>query len=248
VALAVTAWALAARDTDAGTAAAQTATQPTTEPGVTVTKTISVDATGSVKGKPDTATVQLGVEANRPTAAEAMEVVNAKAQALIGVLQEQGVEEADITTSQLSLWPQYDSSGTGRSVTSYTASNMVSAVVRDLGRAGGVIDQATKAAGEEARVHGISFSISDTTPYAAKARAEAVKRAKQQAEELAAAAGVKVGPVERIATASYDVSPPAMMARDSMAPMAAGMAAAPPVQPGTQEITARVTMVYELVP
>ena len=63
----------------------------------------------------------------------------------------------------------------------YTASNSVNATIRDLDKAGATIDAATKAAGDDARVNGISFSLSDPTAAGGEARALAVARAKVQA-------------------------------------------------------------------
>ena len=218
-----------------GSPSAQTTTVP-----AAAGKTISVDATGTVRVKPDTATVNLGVQAERPTAQEALAAAGTAAQGVIDALKANGISEDDITTTDLSLWPRTDDDG--KAIVGYTASNSVNATIRDLDKAGTTIDAATKAAGDDARVNGISFSVSDPTAPAGEARAQAVARAKVQAEELAKAAGVKVGPVEQIATVSYDA--PAPM---SSVGGAEARDAAVPIQPGTQEVTARVTMVFELV-
>lgn len=235
--VAVTAAGFMAVTRDSGTrlAAAQTTTVP-----ATVGKTISVDATGTVRVKPDTATVNLGVQAERPTAQEAMAAAGTAAQGVIDALKAAGISEDDITTTDISLWPR--TGDDGKAIVGYTATNSVNATIRAIDKAGATIDAATRAAGDDARVSGISFSVSDPTAVAGEARAQAVARARVQAEELAKAAGVKVGPVEHIATVSYDA--PAPM---SSVGGAEARDAAVPVQPGTQEVTARVTMVFELV-
>ena len=235
VAVAVAGFMAVTHEPGAGVASAQTTTVPAA-PG----KTISVDATGTVRVKPDTATVNLGVQAERATAQEALAAAGTAAQGVIDALKASGISEDDIATTDLSLWPRTDDDG--KAIVGYTASNSVNATIRDLDKAGATIDAATKAAGDDARVNGISFSVSDPTAAAGEARAQAVARAKVQAEELAEAAGVEVGPVEQIATVSYDA--PAPM---SSAGGAEARDAAVPIQPGTQEVTARVTMVFELV-
>ena len=234
-AVAVAGFVALTHEPGAGLASAQTTTVP-----AAAGKTISVDATGTVRVKPDTATVNLGVQAERPTAQEALAAAGTAAQGVIDALKANGISEDDIATTDLSLWPRTDDDG--KAIVGYTASNSVNATIRDLDKAGTTIDAATKAAGDDARVNGISFSVSDPTAAAGEARAQAVARAKVQAEELAKAAGVKVGPVEQIATVSYDA--PAPM---SSVGGAEARDAAVPIQPGTQEVTARVTMVFELV-
>jgi uncharacterized protein YggE len=235
--VAVTAASFMAVTRDPGTrpASAQTTSVP-----ATLGKTISVDATGTVRVKPDTATVNLGVQAERPTAQEAMAAASTAAQGVIDALKAAGISEDDITTTDLSLWPRTEDDG--KAIMGYTATNSVNARIRAIDKAGATIDAATKAAGDDARVNGISFSVSDPTAVAGEARAQAVARARVQAEELAKAAGVTVGPVEQIATVSYDV--PAPM---SSVGGAEARDAAVPIQPGTQDVTARVTMVFELV-
>ena len=235
VAVAVAGFMAVTHEPGAGLASAQRTTVPAA-PG----KTISVDATGTVRVKPDTATVNLGVQTERATAQEALAAAGTAAQGVIDALKASGISEDDITTTDLSLWPRTDDDG--KAIMGYTASNSVNATIRDLDKAGATIDAATKAAGDDARVNGISFSVSDPTAAAGEARALAVARAKVQAEELAEAAGVEVGPVEQIATVSYDAPAPMTSAGGAEA-----RDAAVPIQPGTQEVTARVTMVFELV-
>jgi uncharacterized protein YggE len=225
------------RDGGADIAAAQTTT---TTPTPLPARTITVDASGSVRGKPDIATITIGVQVDKPSAQEALDTASTRAQQVIDTLKAQGVKEDDITTADLSVYPRYDEQG--RTADGYTASNTVNAVLRDLSTAGAVIDATATAAGEEVRLGGISFSISDTTALASRARAQAVERAKAQAGELAKAAGVELGPVSSVATVSYDLPAPEVAGGGR----AAADSAAVPIQPGTQEVTARVTMVFEL--
>lgn len=219
-----------------GPAAAKTT--PTTPS--TSARTITVDASGSVKGRPDMATVYLGVQVEKPTAQEALADASTKSRILIDTLKAQGVKDDDITTAELSLWPRTDNEGT--QILGYTASNTVSAAIRDITKAGAVIDAAAKTAGNDIRLNGISFSISDTTALAAAARDQAVGRAKVQADGLAKAAGVKAGPVTAVSTVSYDLPQPEVFANSG----SRDAAAAVPIQPGTQDVTARVTVVFEL--
>ena len=122
-----------------------------------------------------------------------MAAAGTAAQGVIDALKAAGISEDDITTTDLSLWPRTDDDG--KAIVGYTATNSVNTTIRTIDKAGTTIDAATKAAGDDTRVNGISFSVSDPTAVAGEARAQAVARAKVQAEELAKAAGVKVGPV-----------------------------------------------------
>ena len=75
----------------------------------TTGKTITVKGDGRIKVKPDTATVNLGVQASARTATEALAQANSSAAALIAALKAGGVGADDIATSGLSIYPQYNS-------------------------------------------------------------------------------------------------------------------------------------------
>ncbi|MCW2524399.1 MAG: hypothetical protein JWO63_2734, partial [Frankiales bacterium] len=59
-----------------------------------------------------------------------------------------------------------------------------------------MIGAAAKAAGDAVRVQQITFSIGDDSALLAKARLQAVRQAKSQAEAMANAAGTKLDQVE----------------------------------------------------
>src|SRR5438876_3429286 len=90
--------------------------------------TLSVLGTGSVTTKPDTATLSAGVTTQGSTATEAMDA-NARAMAkVIQALKDAGVASKDLQTQFVSGDPRYDDSS--QTITGYSATNSVSAVVR----------------------------------------------------------------------------------------------------------------------
>ncbi|MBK9180112.1 MAG: SIMPL domain-containing protein [Acidimicrobiales bacterium] len=198
---------------------------------------IAATGTGRVTGTPDTATVNLGVQVRADTAAAALDRANQGAAAVIDVLRRNGVDEADIATSNLSIYPVYDENG--QRVTGYEASNTVTATLRDVDGAGTLIDATARAAGDDVVLNGISFSISDTGEMMQQARQQAVEAAQAQAEELAAAAGVSLGELISL-TESGGVTPPVPYA--TQADMGGGV----PIEPGTQELSLTVTAVYAI--
>ena len=243
-ALAVGTLAFVDHDAKVSTASAQstpdpTTSDPTTDPTAATNdrRTITVDAVGTVSGVPDVVTINLGVRVTADSARAALSGANDKATALIATLKQAGVADVDITTSDVGVWPQY--SNDGRQITGYQATNGVNAKLRDLSKAGQVIDTAASAVGDAITMGGVSFSIDDTGPLYAKAREMAVQQARAHAEQLAKAANVGLGNVIAIAEGSpQSISPYPV-------PMAAGAATADrvPLQPGSQQVqlTVRVT-------
>jgi uncharacterized protein len=203
-------------------------------------RTVTGTATGRVLATPDTLTLTVGVQSRGASAREALDRNSDRAGKVIEVLLAAGVDQKDLQTSQLSINPLSDNSA--NQVTGYEVSNLVTAKVHKIGDAGKIIDAAVSAAGDDIRFDGAQFSVDDPSKLAGDARADAVKRARAQAEQLAAAAGVELGDVQSI-TETSALPGPVVRADSAAAKEAAG---APPVQPGTQELTVDVTVVFAI--
>lgn len=202
------------------------------------TRTITGTATGKVSGTPDTLTMTIGVE-SRASSAQAALAQNAdRATRVIETLKAAGVAPKDLQTNQLSLNPTFDLRGR---ITGYSVSNLLTAKVHDVPNAGKVVDVAAAQAGDDIRVQGVTLSIEDTGALVAAARTDAVKRARTQAQQLAHAAGVKLGAVQKITEARAAAPSERFLAFDSVR-----QAASTPVEPGSQELTVDVTVVFTI--
>ena len=147
-------------------------------------------------------------------------------------------EVPDIATRSISIHPHYDDKG---KVAGYEASNDVVVVLRDLARAGEVIDAAAGAVGDDIRMGALTFGIEDPGALLADARREAVEKATRQASELAVAAGVTLGPIRSIVEGSAGAPPgPRPMLRAMVA------AEAVPLEPGTQRLSVTVEIEWEI--
>lgn len=200
---------------------------------------ITGTGTGRVRGTPDTMTVDIGVDTRGASAQEALERNRGKAGKVLEALGGAGVEEDDIQTSQLYVSPVFGDDG--EQITGYEVVNAVIVTVHELDDAGAIIDAAVAVAGDDIRVNGVSFSIEDTGDLVAAARAEAVKRARAQAEQLAGAAGLDLGDVLSIEEVGGEPGPPVVLEGD-----VAGQSAATPIEPGTQELTVEVIVRFAI--
>ena len=104
---------------------------------------ITVVGTGTVETVPDEATFSFGVVTKGRTASEALSANAAEAQRVIAALVRAGVERKDLHTDVVSLSPRV--SDNGETILGYSAENSVSATIRDLARAGAVVDAAVGA-------------------------------------------------------------------------------------------------------
>ena len=200
-------------------------------PSGSETPVITAVGTGQVKGQPDLLTLVLGVQTQAASSQAALKDNANRANALIDTLKSHGVAAQDISTDQLNINPTYTNDG--RTITGYQVSNIVTARVHDISRAGSVIDAAAGAAGDAIRVQQISFGFDDNSALLAAARSDGVRRAHDQADQMAKAAGVKLGKVRSISEASSsDGSRYAIPA-----PGAAANSAPTPILPGLQQLT-----------
>lgn len=198
---------------------------------------VTVVGNGEVLGTPDTATVQVGVETQAATSQEALAQNSAQVQALIAKLKELGIAEKDIQTSNFSVSPTYND--TGREVTGYRVANSVSVTIRDLAKAGALLDEVVKLGANS--IYGISFSVADTSALTAQARDKALAEAKAKAEQLARASGAALGQVLAI-NENVGAQPPVMFRQAEMSDAAGNV----PVQAGQQSISLQIQVTYEL--
>lgn len=200
--------------------------------------TITTRGVGKATGTPDTLTLVIGVSTQDSSAKAALNANNGKANALIELLRGKGVADKDLQTRQLSISPTYnDKSGT---ITGYQVDNTVQATLHDIASAGALLDAAAGVVGNAVRVEQVGFSIGDDSALRAQARAQAVSRAKDQAGQIAKAAGVTLGRIRSITEVLDAGSPITYDVR------AAAGAAAAPIQPGQQELTIAVDIVYDM--
>lgn len=214
---------------------------------------ITARGVGEVTGIPDTVVIVLGVETQAPQAADALARNNESSEAVIQELRDAGVEEEDIQTSQFSISPRFGERdglspdfpvppGPTGEIVGYTVTNLVTARMSSESNAGELIDAAAQAAGDDIRVQSVRFEIDDKGPLFAEARADAVERAREQAEQLAQAAGVELGEVRSITESSTGEPPMPLFARTG--PEAADASLGVNLQPGSQELTLQVEVVY----
>jgi len=193
-------------------------------------KTITVSGDGSVTTVPDRATFSFSIETRAKTASTALTQNSNDATAMIAALKAVGVSSANLQTSQVSLMPQ--SSQDGTTIVGYVASNSVT-VRTPLAGAGKVVDAAVGAGANG--VSGPSLDVADQDALYRDALHKAVDDAKLKAQSLADAAGLSLGGA---LTVSEGGSASPLPISDKMS------AAGTPIEAGTQEIQASVTVTY----
>ncbi len=199
-----------------------------------------VQGEGKVSAAPDMVTIVLGVETHNASAAGAA-VENARLMnETVNALLDAKIAKKDIQTSRYSLTtaPQEEPKAAREKPKppEFIATNQVTVRLNDTSAVGNVLDAAV-AAGSNS-IQEVTFDIRDPQPEKDQALALAIKDARRKAEVAAAAAGVKLGKALEISEGYGFV---ALGARSAVF-----ADAATPIQPGEMEITASVTVTYEI--
>lgn len=220
--------------------AGQTAVQPAQPASIQVT------ATAIITAKPDRAQLEVGVVTQATTAQSATLDNAQRVDATIAAIRKILDRGGEIKTIGYSVRPvyRYPKEGGVPSITGYTASNMIQVSINDLAAVGRVIDAAT-ASGTNT-IQRLEFVLRDDQAVQLQALAEASAKAKAKAQAIASALGLRVVRILHAEELGGYTSPPRPM-NERVFAMAAEAAAPPtPVEPGTVEIRATVSLTVEV--
>jgi uncharacterized protein len=202
---------------------------------------VTVVGKGEVQGVPDTLTIEASMEIIAPDAAGALNQSSQRQQAVIDALVGSGIDRKDISTSQLSVQPQYPGSESN-AIVGYRASNSIDVKIRQLATASQAFTQIATAGGDAMRINNVTLAIEDDSQLVREARSRAFNDAKSRAEQYSLLAELDLGNVVSISEVAGSAPPvPYPGTRDGAAEMAAV-----PIEPGQQTVDFAVTVVWEL--
>jgi uncharacterized protein len=202
---------------------------------------IRVTGDASIHANPDRVLLDVGVVTEAATA-QAASAQNAKrVETVLAALRAVLGPEAELTTINYSLDPVYNRPKPGGEavITRYSAANVVRVTTNDLSLVGRLIDGAMGAGAN--RIDRLAFTLQDEQPLMTHALQQAAARAKSKAEAIAAALGVKI-----IRVLQVEENGPAVRPVERMLRSAAVMESPTPVEPGTVDVNATVTLTVEV--
>jgi uncharacterized protein len=224
-------FALAACDSSSG--------PPAAAGSDTAARQVTVIGEGQVQGTPDTLTSDVSIEFLAPDVTTAMNQTSERQQALIDALVNSGIDRKDISTTQVSLQPQF---GDGNTIVGYRASNSIEVKIRKLDSASQTLALIVSTGGDATRINSVNYSIEDDSQLVKDARARAFNDAKDRAEQYAQLSGLRLGKVISISEVAGSTPPtpmPTPMPRSAMAE-------AVPLSPGQQTVGFSVTVTWAL--
>ncbi|MEO5575833.1 MAG: SIMPL domain-containing protein [Gaiellaceae bacterium] len=194
---------------------------------------ITVQGTAFVVSVPDRAELSLGVESQGQTAKAASAANAAEMRRVMAAVKAAG--GTDVKTQYVSLSPRYNERN---EVQAFVATNSVSATIKELAKAGAVIDAAVNAGANQ--VYGPSLSRGDQSELYRSALKAAVANARSSAQALASASNLSLGRITAIVEGGGSAPQPYAVADKAME------AGSTPIEPGTQQVSATVSVTFSV--
>jgi uncharacterized protein len=218
--------------------------QVPTAPGPQPPPFVAASALGDARIVPDRAMLTVAVESQAVSAAKAGSDNAARQARVIEAVKAAGIAAAQIRTSGYNVFPEY-AQGDGRAprITGYRAHNSVQVEVRDIASVGKVIDAALAAGANN--IGSINLFASNTDPARKEALEKAVRKARTEADAVAAAAGGSLGALLELSIEPYGDPQPLM--RQDVRAMAMA-AAATPIETGELVVNAMVRVRWQFIP
>jgi len=206
---------------------------------------LELQARGAVQVVPDLLMLRASVVTQAPDAAAAMRENAARMVRVQAALRQAGLKDREIRTDAVSLMPQYRyAANEAPIVTGYQATNSLSIRVRDLARAGGLIDALVGQGVNQ--IDGPTFLVEDRAAVEDRARMSALQTLQARAALYARASGMTVQRIISISETGDIAAPmPYLMARSAAS---ASSQAQTEIVAGEQEVAVTVTAVFEMRP
>ncbi len=206
---------------------------------------ISISASEKGFFEPDTAELALAVETTQKSVVLAAQENAQRAQTLVGALEGliNGSAGDSIKTSKYAVQPVYEWNEKQKKnvLTGYRVTNEVLVKTHNTEAVGSIIDKAVAAGAN--RMESLDFTLMKETAYCGQLIEKAAMNAKQQAQSLASALGVRLG---NIKSASPACGPVPRTGTGEFAIMRSQTPAKTPVEAGQIELKATVNVVFRI--
>jgi uncharacterized protein YggE len=196
---------------------------------------IVVSGSGSMTFPPDVAMVSATIQTNSANASDAVSRNNVIYERVVAGLTKLGIARADVSLAGYTvnynpkpLKPEADT------VYGYSVSRDFSVKVRDITKAGAVVDACSHAGATS--IGGVTFGLNDSQPGQAQATTKAVDDARAKAQALAVASHLRIIGIQSISLSND--APMAPMSRMSLNAAPAGT----PTQLDASSVSVTVTV------
>ena len=199
---------------------------------------VTVEATGLVKVVPDAVQFNFSVFAIDASSSGALKRANELASQAREALDNANVDKDEIATQSINIYPEYSYSQDGvQNLVGFRATQSFAVTLRDTTSAGEVVDAVVASVGTDLSIDTLAPILINSKDAAEQARENAIKIAKDKAEDYADLLGVDLGNVISVREFATSGATPQPWLR---ADLAVGESSKTVVDLGTQEVSVTV--------
>ena len=199
---------------------------------------VTVEATGLVKVVPDAVQFNFSVFAIDASSSGALKRANELASQAREALDKANVDKDEIATQSINIYPEYSYSQDGvQNLVGFRATQSFAVTLRDTTSAGEVVDAVVASVGTDLSIDTLAPILINSKDAAEQARENAIKIAKDKAEDYADLLGVDLGNVISVREFATSGAIPQPWLR---ADLAVGESSKTVVDLGTQEVSVTV--------
>jgi uncharacterized protein YggE len=205
---------------------------------------VRVHGDATISARPDRVQLDVGVISQGPTSEAAAGLNATQSRSVVETLRRM-LPSANIQTVNFSVNPNYEypKDGSAPSIRGYTANNTVRVALDDLTQLAKLVDAATNAGASN--VNRLNFMLRDESKPRAEALGKAADQARAGAIALADRLHVKLGRLLRVEEEQPVIVSPGRQVELSAA-LKTGAAGTAPVEAGSIEVHASVSLTYEV--
>lgn len=219
------------------------------------TNQISVTGTGEAFATPDTSEITFSIQKEAKTAKEAQEDVNQRTKDVLAFLKDKKIEDKYIKTINDSFYPQYDypqvqcitfpCAPVNPVLRGYQVERTFSVKIKNIDDVSLITQGLTEKA--VTNMSGPNFIVGDEDEVKAKARTEAIEKAKAKATQIAKDLDIDLKKIVSFYEDQPYTATPYMSAKAEGMPATDAVASAPaPLPQGENKYTSTVTITYEI--
>ncbi len=211
-----------------------------------LTPTLTINGAATIKKPADQLNLSVGVITEAVNAEDALQANSTKMKAVIAALQDKAITNKEYATGQFNISPTYmpypknPPPDWTQKISGYKVTNSLHIQTDKLDLAGEIIDAVSKAGANS--IDQISFGLKDERQYRQEVIKLATMYARQDAEDLATAANLKLDRIQQIWLDNASVPEP----HTKM--LAFSLDRSTPIEPGDITVNANVTIVYQISP
>jgi uncharacterized protein YggE len=224
-----------------------TAAQSSSAPATILMNTIYAGADGKFESAPDTAVLRLDIATQQDTSRAAYDKAAAAAESVRQVLKSNGIDPKAAQVGFYQVQAMYDWKNPKHKVIGFRVGTNVTLKLHDFSKIGQLTDQLADI--EDTQNQSLNYILEDIEQAKSKASEDALKKARNQANAVAAAGGRTLG---ELLYATVDAYPPAIvnvpMVQRSMMATAGAAPVAPTAEftPQTVTVNAHVNAMFVL--